>query len=183
MRRSLQNIYRLGVKELFSLGRDAVLMFLIVYAFTYGIVGPAKGVTMDIKDASIAIVDEDHSLISARIREGFLPPFFLKAVEISAGEIDDAMDAGKYTFVVDIPPDFQRDVERGRQPAVKVNVDATAMAQAALVDQLHQVLVTSDDYELHPLRRETLRECADHVVGFDPGDPSPYRHRWPDTRC
>lgn len=131
MRRSLQNIYRLGVKELFSLGRDAVLLFLIVYAFTYGIVGPAKGVTMDIKDASIAIVDEDHSLISARIREGFLPPFFLKAVEISAGEIDDAMDAGKYTFVVDIPPDFQRDVERGRQPAVQVNVDATAMAQAA----------------------------------------------------
>lgn len=131
MRRSLQNIYRLGVKELFSLGRDAVLMFLIVYAFTYGIAGPAKGVTMDIKDASIAIVDEDHSLISARIREGFLPPFFLKAVEIPAGEIDDAMDAGKYTFVVDIPPDFQRDVERGRQPAVQVNVDATAMAQAA----------------------------------------------------
>lgn len=131
MRRSLQNIYRLGVKELFSLGRDAVLMFLIVYAFTYGIAGPAKGVTMDIKDASIAVVDEDHSLISARIRDGLLPPFFLKAVEISAGEIDDAMDAGKYTFVVDIPPDFQRDVERGRQPAVQVNVDATAMAQAA----------------------------------------------------
>jgi ABC-2 type transport system permease protein len=131
VRRSLQNIYRLGVKELFSLGRDAVLMFLIVYAFTYGIVGPAKGVTMDIKDASIAVVDEDHSLISARIRDGLLPPFFLKAVEISAGAIDDAMDAGKYTFVVDIPPDFQRDVERGRQPAVQVNVDATAMAQAA----------------------------------------------------
>jgi ABC-2 type transport system permease protein len=130
VRRALENIYRLGIKELFSLRRDAVLMFLILYAFTYGIYGPAKGVTMDIENASIAIVDEDRSLVSGRIRDAFLPPFFLKAAEISANEIDDAMDASRYTFVIDIPPDFQRDVERGRHPAIQVNVDATAMAQA-----------------------------------------------------
>jgi len=61
VRRSLENIVRLGGKELFSLRRDGVLMFLIVYAFTYGVLGPAKGVSMDVKDASIAIVDEEHS--------------------------------------------------------------------------------------------------------------------------
>jgi len=130
VRQSLLNIYYLGVKELFSLGRDAVLMLLILYAFTYGIVGPAKGVSMDMKDASIAIVDEDHSQISARIRDAFLPPFFLKAAQISADAIDASMDAGRYTFVVDVPPDFQRDVKSGRRASVQVNVDATAMAQA-----------------------------------------------------
>jgi ABC-2 type transport system permease protein len=115
VRLTLENIYRLGIKELFSLRRDAVLMFLIVYAFTYGVYGPAKGVTMDIENASVAIVDEDHSRVSARVRDAFLPPFFLMAREIPADQIDEAMDAGRYAFVVDIPPDFQRDVERGRR--------------------------------------------------------------------
>ena len=40
------------------------------------------------------------------------------------------MDAGTYTFVLDIPPDFQRDVLAGRTPAIQLNVDATRMSQA-----------------------------------------------------
>jgi ABC-2 type transport system permease protein len=40
------------------------------------------------------------------------------------------MDAGRYTFVIDIPPRFQADLEAGRVPIIQLNVDATAMAQA-----------------------------------------------------
>ena len=40
------------------------------------------------------------------------------------------MDAGDYTFVLDIPPNFQRDVLAGRAPAIQLNVDATRMSQA-----------------------------------------------------
>ena len=40
------------------------------------------------------------------------------------------MDSGLYTFVLDIPPDFERDVLRGRRPAIQVNIDATRMSQA-----------------------------------------------------
>jgi ABC-2 type transport system permease protein len=40
------------------------------------------------------------------------------------------MDAGIYTFVLVIPPNFQRDVLAGRQPALQLNVDATRMTQA-----------------------------------------------------
>jgi ABC-2 type transport system permease protein len=40
------------------------------------------------------------------------------------------MDAGRYTFVIDIPPDFQTNVVRGRRPTIQLNVDATAMTQA-----------------------------------------------------
>ena len=42
MREHLTNIYRLGIKELCSLRRDAALVFLIVYAFTYAIYAPAR---------------------------------------------------------------------------------------------------------------------------------------------
>ncbi len=50
---------------------------------------------------------------------------------ITADEMDAGLDAGRYTFAINIPPNFQRDVLAGRQPDIQVNVDATArMSQA-----------------------------------------------------
>ncbi|MCL5741668.1 MAG: ABC transporter permease, partial [Betaproteobacteria bacterium] len=44
--------------------------------------------------------------------------------------MDAGMDNGTYTFVLDIPPNFQREVLAGLAPAVQLNVDATRMSQA-----------------------------------------------------
>jgi ABC-2 type transport system permease protein len=126
----LESIFRLGRKELSSLARDVALMGLIVYAFSYAVYGPAKGARMELRNASVAIVDEDHSALSARLGDALLPPLFLPPRYLASSEIDSAMDAGRYTFVVDIPPRFQADVLAGRRPTVQLNVDATAMAQA-----------------------------------------------------
>jgi ABC-2 type transport system permease protein len=126
----VQSIYRLGLKELYSLGRDTALVLLIIYAFTYAVFGPAQGARTELRNASVAIVDEDRSALSIRIRDALLPPAFLAPRYIGADEIDTVMDAGRYTFVIDIPPRFQADVEAGRRPAIQLNVDATAMSQA-----------------------------------------------------
>jgi len=126
----LDSIFRLGRKELASLARDFALIGLIVYAFTYAVYGPAKGARMELRNASVAIVDEDHSALSARLVDALLPPLFLPPKYLANNQIDSAMDAGRYTFVIDIPPQFQSDVLAGRRPTVQVNVDATAMAQA-----------------------------------------------------
>ena len=40
------------------------------------------------------------------------------------------MDAGKFTFVVIVPPRFQSDLEFGLKPTVEIVTDATAMSQA-----------------------------------------------------
>lgn len=126
----LQNIYRLGLKELISLRHDVVLVVLIVYFFSYAVIAPAKGMQMDLINASVAVVDENGSALSRRIYDALLPPYFLPPRQINVQQIDEAMDSGRYTFVIDIPPDFQADLERGRRPTVQVNVDATAMIQA-----------------------------------------------------
>lgn len=130
--RRVQNIYRLGLKELVSLRHDRVLLAFMIYAFTIAIYVPATGTGLELRNASVAIVDEDRSQLSARIADAFLLPFFLPPARISISEIDRVMDAGRYTFVIDIPPDFQADVLAGRQPALQVNVDATAMSQAGI---------------------------------------------------
>ncbi len=124
------NIYRLGIKEIYSLLRDPVLMGLVIYTFTIAIYTVANGVRTELNNASIAIVDEDRSGLSTRITSAFLPPYFKAAEVIDLQAIDPAMDAGQYTFVLDIPPGFEADVLTGRRPKIQLNVDATAMTIA-----------------------------------------------------
>ncbi|MFN3623363.1 MAG: ABC transporter permease [Hyphomicrobium sp.] len=127
----LEHIYRLGVKELFSLRYDPVLVFLIIYTFTFAIYTVATGVRTEVRNASIAVVDEDGSDLSRRLRDAFLRPYFKPASLLpSVRDIDAAMDSGAYTFVVVIPPRFQADVLAGRRPTLQVDVDATAMTLA-----------------------------------------------------
>jgi len=124
------NIYRLGVKELWSLARDPTMLVLIAYMFTLSIYVAATAMPETLHKAPLAIVDEDGSALSSRIVAAFYPPRFNLPEMIPLAGIDTGMDAGDYTFALDIPPDFQRDVLAGRSPAIQLNVDATRMSQA-----------------------------------------------------
>ena len=139
----LLHIFHLGIKELLSLYRDPVLLFLIAYSFTFSVYTPAKSAVMDVVNASIAIVDEDDSEISRIIREAMLPPLFLPASLISFRDINRDMDSGKYTFVVDVPPQFQQDLAKDLHPTVQIVSDATAMSQAGRGPGYIQQIITS----------------------------------------
>jgi ABC-2 type transport system permease protein len=130
MRRHLANIWRLGVKELWSLWRDPVMLVLIVYSFTLSVYAAASAMPETLHGAPIAIIDEDQSPLSARITSAFHPPNFKFPQAMSWPEVDPAMDAGHITFALTIPAGFQRDVLAGRPASVQLNVDATRMSQA-----------------------------------------------------
>ena len=128
--RSGANILWLGIKELRSLLRDPIMLALIVYACTLGVYSSASSQPETLHKAPIAIVDEDHSPLSARIIDAFYPPYFLPPERISIDQMDAGLDSGRYTFALDIPPHFQRDVLAERTPAIQLNIDATQMNQA-----------------------------------------------------
>lgn len=131
-RRQLSNIYRLGRKELVSLRRDPVLALFVVYAFTYAVYVPSATTGLELRHASVAFVDEDHSQLSARLSDSLPQPYFHSPVAISLPGVDPAMDAGSYTFVIVVPHDFEADVLAGRAPSLQLLVDATAMSQAGI---------------------------------------------------
>ena len=128
--RHLANIYRLGVKELWSLCRDPMMILLIVYVFTAAVYTAATAMPETLHKAPIAIVDEDDSPLSQRIVSAFYPPQFIMPQMISMSEMDEGMDDGRFTFALYIPQGFQRDVLAGRAPDLQLNVDATRMSQA-----------------------------------------------------
>jgi len=124
------NVYRLGIKELRSLWRDKVLLFVIAWVFTGGIYVVAKATSMELHNAPIAMVDNDRSMLSERVAQAFYGPHFRPVQLISPREMDAGLDSGRFIFVLVIPPDFERDVIAGRQPDIQVNIDATSMTQA-----------------------------------------------------
>lgn len=125
-----KNILHLGVKELWSLARDPIMVLLIVYAFTMSIYSISSALPDSLSQAPIGIVDEDQSVLSQRIVNAFQPPWFKPPTMVSREQMDARMDAGKDTFALDIRPNFQQDVLAGRSPAIQLNTDATRISQA-----------------------------------------------------
>ena len=140
----IKNILHLGVKELWSLVRDPIMIVLIVYAFTATIYQISTALPDSLHKAPISIVDEDQSALSQRLVTAFQPPWFNPPVLVSREEMDTRMDAGKDTFALDIRPNFQQDVLAGRSPAIQLNTDATRVGQAFTGSAYIQTIVLQE---------------------------------------
>lgn len=142
--RTWHNIFWLGTKELRSVLTDFILVVFILYSFTAQVYQRANAVGETVNRASVAIVDEDRSELSGRLQTALYPPYFKTPVEISAADIQPMMDASRFMFVLTIPPNFEADVRRGRQPELSLDIDATAVMQAGLGDGYIQNIVTNE---------------------------------------
>jgi len=116
----------------------------MVLSFSPAIYSLARGVPYALRNASIAVVDEDYSQLSGNLAAALLPPYFKPPVQIAPGELDRRLDDGRDTFVLDIPPKFQADVSAGRAPTVQVNIDATAVLHAGIGANDIQQIISSE---------------------------------------
>ena len=138
----LKRIFWLGLKEIVSLSRDTVMLGLLVYSFTLGLIMEATGTSTTVNNASIAFVDEDGSALSRMLAASFLPPEFQEVVQIQAAEAGPAMDSDRFLFVVAVPPGFEADVLAAMRtfqaPTLIItgaNETQTRKDHAALLDQ------------------------------------------------
>ena len=130
--RWFKNVWQLSRKELQSLLGDVTLMALVAVVFSVVVYSVATGITSEVKNASVAVIDGDRSALSYRIRDALQPPYFQTPVPIAREDVDTLMDKGDYVFVLDIPPNIEADVLAGRAPQIQVLADATAMTLAGM---------------------------------------------------
>lgn len=127
---SIRKVWHLGIKEWWSLARDPVMLLLILYTFTGAVYIAATAQPDTLSRAALAIVDEDQSPLSLRLRSAYVPPQFMPPDLITLEQADARLDRGRATFVLVIPAGFQRRVLAGRPAELQLNVDATRMSQA-----------------------------------------------------
>ena len=141
---TLANIFHLGIKEFRSLYRDPAMLVLIVFAFSIGIYSAARSQPETLQSAPIAIVDEDRTPLSMRMTDSLYPPYFQKPTVTSQQDADLGIDTGRYSFSIDIPPNFQSDVIAGRNPGLQLNVDGTLVSQAYIGAGYIQSIVSGE---------------------------------------
>jgi len=163
MWRTLRNTFHLGVKEFRSLYRDRAMLVLIVWAFTVGIYTAARAQPETLNAAPIAIVDEDRSQLSARIASAFYAPYFRPPDFVTLNGADRGLDSGIYTFTLDIPPHFERDMLAKRNPAIQLNIDATRLSQALVGTGYIQSIVDREIAEFAQRHREAEPSPIDLV--------------------
>ena len=130
LRLHLTNIYRLIIKELRSFRSDPIMLALVAYSFSIAIYAAATGASTEATNLTVGILDEDRSDLSRRITDGLTPPTFKRTIQLTAAEVDPAMNSQRVLFAIEIPPKFEADVLSGREPTVEIDIDATAAAQA-----------------------------------------------------
>lgn len=158
--RRTANIFWLGLKELRSLASDPVLVGFILYAFTLSIIVQARGAKSEVNNAGIAFIDEDGSQLSKELTAAFYPPRFQPPKQIGSDQAADAMDRGRFLFIVAVPSRFEQDLRRGRPAEIQLNIDATAMLQASigagyitniLNDRVNSFIIRTDESFKPPL--------------------------------
>lgn len=113
-------------KEILQLFRDRVLIGFLVYVFTVDIFLAATGLSFSLRNAAIAVIDNDHTEASRDLASRFQPPQFRRAATPSDERAGDrAMDRGTAMVVLEIPPRFEADLIAGQQVPVLYSVDAT----------------------------------------------------------
>jgi len=142
--RRLANIFQLGIKELRSLWFDKVLLIFLIWTFSFGIYDAAQNGSTELRNAPVAVVDEDRSPLTGRMIGALHPPYFKRPEYISLAQVDPGLDTGRYTFTLHLPAHFQRDVLAGRQPALQLNVDATRMDEAFIGAGYIQNIITDE---------------------------------------
>ena len=127
---------RLGAlltKEFIQMRRDRITfaMMLVVplvqlVLFGYAINNDPKGLP-----AALVATSQDHytrAMVTALVNTGY---YRFDHVVRTAGEADDLMARGKVSFIVTIPADFARRVDRQDHPQILVEADATDPAAAS----------------------------------------------------
>ncbi len=128
----LSNVFWLISKELKSVLGDPVMVVLILWSFVVAVMLEASGAGDTVRNASLAIVDEDHSPLTRQISSALIPPWFQEPIFLSANQASAAMDRGEIMFILTFPPDFAADAILGKGPVVQLLADATAVSQAQL---------------------------------------------------
>jgi len=172
MRRSLRHVFWLGWKELLTLSRSPALILCILYALTLQVYATGQGISLEVRNAAVAVVDEDLSPLSRAIVDALGPPYFQAPEEVSARRAGALLDAGSHSFVLHVPPRFESDLLKGRRARLKLDVDGTVVSQAYLGASYVEAVVAQE------VRRRTGAAAplsgAQVRVRFNPGRQS----RW-----
>ena len=164
-------------KELLQLSRDIPIGLLLVYSFTLAVYLTGNGIRSQLQNASLLVLDADHSFSSRELIHKFQAPFFRLEGEIADPQEGlRRLDQGKAMAVLEIPPRFHEQLGTGEPAAVQLLVDTTNSPQGLSAASYAARIVAQFGQETALARVGNTEESAqnlpvivsDHRVWYNP---------------
>jgi ABC-2 type transport system permease protein len=139
------------MKEFVQMRRDRLTFAMMIGVPVMQLVLFGYAINMDPKALPAAVVSADsspftRSLVRSLENTGY---FRVEALPATVDAADELLALGKVQFVLQIPEDFSRKLQRGERALVLVEADATDPAATSnAISALQQISVTGLDHDL-----------------------------------
>jgi ribosome-dependent ATPase len=123
---SLQRMLSCSYREALELSRDPIRLTLAGLGTVILMIIVSYGITLDVEHLKYAVLDRDQTTVSRDYTINICGSsrYFIERPPITDyEELDRRMRSGELSMAVEIPPDFGRDMERGRPVRVGVWID------------------------------------------------------------
>ncbi|NLL37421.1 MAG: ribosome-associated ATPase/putative transporter RbbA [Fretibacterium sp.] len=131
----LRRLWSYTVREWRELSRDPIRgsMALLGTVFLMFVIG--FGITLDVENLSFAVLDQDQTAISRNYALNLSGSrYFVEHAPLSGGkELERRMESGELALVVEIPPDFARNLERGSTAEIGAWIDGSMPLRAGTI--------------------------------------------------
>lgn len=122
---SRQRVLSCAWKEFLELSRDPIRACLALFGALLLMTVMGCGISMDVEDLPFAVLDRDNSMISRNYALNISGSrYFVEKPPVKDyQELDRRMKSGELSMVVELPPQFGKQLQEGKSPEVAVWVD------------------------------------------------------------
>ena len=112
----LRRISAIIYKECLHISRDIIALSMLIFFPVFALFLFGVAINLDIKHIPLAVYDLDRSETSRKLTESFIQSgyFDLKDRFFSEKQINPSLDKRKVKAVLRIPPDFSKDIHKGK---------------------------------------------------------------------
>ena len=141
---SLRRLWAYAQREAMELRRDPIRLAFALLGPILLMITCGYGISFDVEHLTYAVLDRDRSPESRAYLEQFGSSRYFREQPPIAHytDMEHRLRSGSLTLAIEIPPDFGRDLKRGRQPEVGVWLDGAmpfrAETSRGYVEGVHQ---------------------------------------------
>lgn len=159
---SLQRLLSYSHRESLELRRDPVRLLMALVGSMLLMLVMGYGINMDVENLNYAVYDLDQSVASQNYNLQIAGSRYFEQQDPvrSYADLEQRMQSGALSLVVEIPPGFGRDLARGLQPEIAMWIDGAMPQRAETIRSYTQAI-----------HQHILENWAEQDLGVRPQSP------------
>jgi ABC-2 type transport system permease protein len=135
-------------KEAIQFFRDKAIFFFVLYAFTLDVYIAGHGFILTLKNAGLALMDMDKTVVSREVARRIHGPYFNWELETEKRrKTATLLDKGEILGIFVVPPDFQKRLFQGKIASIQLLMDGTQITSSTLASAYIAQILSSYSQE------------------------------------